>query len=130
MLLLAGLLGAVAVLLGAFAAHGLRSRLTPDQLAVFETGVRYQMFHALALGLCALLGRTGARLRVAPWCFLAGTVLFSGSLYALALDAARWLGAVTPFGGVAFVAGWLALGLGGRHDAVRPDDLRGQSSLP
>jgi uncharacterized membrane protein YgdD (TMEM256/DUF423 family) len=114
-LLLAGLLGALAVLLGAFAAHGLRAHLAADRLDVFETGVRYHMYHALALGLCGLLGRTGARLRFAPWCFLAGIALFCGSLYALALDAGRWLGAVTPFGGIALVAGWLALGFEARR---------------
>ncbi len=108
---LAGVSGAVSVAAGAFGAHALKSRLAPDLLAVFETGARYQMYHALALGLAAwAAGRLGGAAPVwAGWLFVAGTVLFSGSLYALALSGVRALGAVTPFGGVAFVAGWLAL---------------------
>src|SRR5439155_24204123 len=93
--------GATAVLLGAFAAHGLKQSLLPEQLAVFETGVRYQIYHALALGLCWLCARGGAPARVAAWCFLAGIVLFSGSLYLLALTDAKWLAAITPAGGLA-----------------------------
>lgn len=106
---LAGFLG---VGIGAFGAHGLRSRLSPEMLAVFETAVRYQMYHALALLLtAAAIGRLGdARwLVVAGWCFAAGIVLFSGSLYALALTGASVLGAVTPLGGVAFLIGWACL---------------------
>lgn len=105
----------VAVAAGAFGAHALRARLTPDLLAVFETGVRYQMYHALALFAVAwVAGRwpDAAALSWAGWLFLAGTVLFSGSLYVLALTGMRWLGAVTPFGGVAFLAGWAALAWG------------------
>jgi uncharacterized membrane protein YgdD (TMEM256/DUF423 family) len=111
-------LGAVSALLavgaGAFGAHWLRARLTPDLLAVFETGVRYQMYHALAL-LCVAWAVTRwpvAPVRAAGWLFVAGTVVFSGSLYALALSGVRGLGAVTPLGGLAFLAGWLALAVG------------------
>lgn len=93
------------VALGAFGAHALKSRLTPEMLAVFETGVRYQAYHALAILLVAAL-RGPDR---AAWCFLGGVVLFSGSLYALALSGVRWLGAVTPFGGLSFLAGWALL---------------------
>lgn len=101
----------MAVALGAFGAHGLRAVVTPEMLAVFETGVRYQMYHALALvalGLAfsRLEGRTAA---AAAWLFVAGTVLFSGSLYILTLTGTRWWGAVTPLGGVAFLAGWALL---------------------
>ncbi len=105
-----GVLGAVSgfcgVALGAFGAHALRERLSPELLAVFETAVRYQMFHALALLGVALLA---PRASVAGWLFVAGTVLFSGSLYGLALSGSRWLGAVTPVGGLCFLAGWAAL---------------------
>jgi uncharacterized membrane protein YgdD (TMEM256/DUF423 family) len=101
----------IAVGAGAFGAHGLRSRITPDLLAVFETAARYQMYHALALLAVAWAatrwpGPWPAR---AGWLFVAGTVLFSGSLYILALSGVRWLGAVTPLGGVAFLAGWACL---------------------
>jgi len=102
--------GFVAVAAGAFGAHALRARLSPELLAVFETGARYQMYHALALLAVAwMLGRWPAR---AGWLFLAGTVLFSGSLYLLALTGIRWLGAITPLGGLAFLAGWICLALG------------------
>jgi uncharacterized membrane protein YgdD (TMEM256/DUF423 family) len=104
--------GAMAVALGAFGAHGLRARLAADLLATFETGVRYQMYHALALFIAAwtITHWPDARLPVvAGWLFVAGTVLFSFSLYALSLSGLRWLGAITPLGGVAFIAGWLCL---------------------
>ena len=102
---------AVAVAAGAFGAHALRARLTPASLAVFETGARYQMYHALALFAVAwALSRWPGQLPVwAGWLFVAGTVLFSGSLYILALTGTRWWGAVTPLGGVAFLAGWICL---------------------
>jgi uncharacterized membrane protein YgdD (TMEM256/DUF423 family) len=105
---IAALLG---VALGAFGAHALRDRLTPDLLATYETGVRYHFYHALALFAAAYAGaRWPAGLAgLAGWLFLAGLVLFSGSLYALALTGVRWLGAITPLGGVAFLAGWAAL---------------------
>jgi uncharacterized membrane protein YgdD (TMEM256/DUF423 family) len=101
----------VAVGAGAFGAHALRARLTPELLAVFETGARYQMYHALGLLAAAWATREwpGTAARAAGWLFLAGTVIFSGSLYLLALTGVTWLGAVTPLGGVAFLAGWLAL---------------------
>lgn len=101
----------VSVAAGAFGAHALRSRLAPDLLAAFETGARYQMFHALGLVAAAWASARfpGAPAAAAGWLFAAGTVLFSGSLYLLALTGTRWLGAVTPLGGVAFLAGWACL---------------------
>ena len=101
----------VSVAAGAFGAHALKERLAPDLLAVFETGARYEMYHALGLvaaGWAASRWPGGAAAG-AGWLFLAGTVLFSGSLYALALSGVRALGAVTPFGGLAFLAGWALL---------------------
>ncbi len=111
---LGALSGLVAVAAGAFGAHALRDRLAPDMLAVFETGARYQMYHALALLAVAwAAGRwPGPAPVAAGWLFVAGTVVFSGSLYLLALTGARWLGAVTPLGGLAFIAGWAALAWG------------------
>jgi uncharacterized membrane protein YgdD (TMEM256/DUF423 family) len=113
------LIGAVAAFLavglGAFGAHGLRGRLSPEMLSVFETGVRYQMYHALALVLTALLmttGRmTGRLVSSAGWLFTAGIAVFSGSLYLLALTGVTILGAITPLGGLAFLAGWACLAL-------------------
>jgi uncharacterized membrane protein YgdD (TMEM256/DUF423 family) len=111
-LLMGSLLGALGVALGAFGAHGLRARVAPDLLATFETGVRYHVYHALALlavGLWLAQSGKGGLVAAAGWLFLAGIILFSGSLYLLALTGTRWLGAVTPLGGVAFIAGWLCL---------------------
>jgi uncharacterized membrane protein YgdD (TMEM256/DUF423 family) len=113
---LGALSGFVAVAAGAFGAHALRARLDPGALAVFETGARYQMYHALGL---LAVGWAAARwpgpwAGRAGWLFVAGTLLFSGSLYALALSGVRWLGAVTPLGGVAFLAGWICLALAAR----------------
>jgi uncharacterized membrane protein YgdD (TMEM256/DUF423 family) len=102
-------LGAIAVAAGAFGAHGLRSRLSPADLDTFETAARYQMYHALALVAVALLQFRGIVARAAGWLFLAGVVLFSGSLYALTLGGLRWMGAITPLGGVALIAGWVFL---------------------
>ena len=113
-----GALGALAVLFGAFGAHWLRTRVPPESLDVFETGVRYHVYHTLAMGLCAALAPAGRVPRTAPWCFLGGIVLFSGSLYLLVLTGQRWLGAVTPVGGVLFVAGWIALALTARRDTT------------
>src|SRR3954467_13752491 len=110
--LLVGALAAfVGVALGAFGAHGLRSRLSPEMLAVFETGVRYQMYHALALLLVAAVMPTmgGWLVVTAGWSFTAGIVLFSGSLYLLALTGVTILGAITPLGGLAFLVGWACL---------------------
>ncbi|MGH7581481.1 MAG: DUF423 domain-containing protein [Gemmatimonadales bacterium] len=100
---------------GAFGAHALRARLTPELLAAFETGARYQMYHALGLlaAAWAVARWPGPWPVRAGWLFLAGTVLFSGSLYALALSGVRWLGAITPLGGVAFLAGWACLAIAG-----------------
>jgi uncharacterized membrane protein YgdD (TMEM256/DUF423 family) len=111
--LLGGLSGMIAVAAGAFGAHSLRDHLPADLLAIFETGARYQMYHALALLLTAWAATRwpGSLTLVAGWLFVAGTLIFSGSLYALSLSGARWLGAVTPLGGVAFIAGWLCLAL-------------------
>ena len=112
--MLAGALaGLVGVAFGAFGAHGLRGRLSPEMLAVFETGVRYQMYHALALMLTSVAaGRAGGRaIAAAGWLFAAGIVLFSGSLYLLAVTGITGLGAVTPIGGVAFVLGWACLAI-------------------
>lgn len=108
---LGALSGFIAVGAGAFGAHALKARLAPDLLAVFETGARYQMFHALALLAAgwATVRYPGAAASLAGWLFVAGTVLFSGSLYAMAFTGVRGLGAVTPVGGVAFLGGWLAL---------------------
>jgi uncharacterized membrane protein YgdD (TMEM256/DUF423 family) len=107
----------IAVAAGAFGAHGLRARLTPELLAVFETGARYQMYHAVGLLAAAWAASRwpGGLVGWAGWLFVAGTVLFSGSLYALALTGVRWLGAITPLGGVAFLAGWLCLALAARR---------------
>jgi uncharacterized membrane protein YgdD (TMEM256/DUF423 family) len=104
------------VLAGAFGAHALRARLTPEHLAVFETGARYQIYHALGLLAVAWAATRwpGALTLWAGWLFVAGTVLFSGSLYALALTGTRWWGAITPLGGIAFLAGWLCLALAAR----------------
>ena len=106
---------ALAVALGAFGAHALKSRLAPDMLAIWQTGVTYHAWHALALlalGLLMLHAPDTGPLRIAAWLFVAGIVLFAGSLYALALGAPRAVGAVTPLGGVAFIAGWIALAVG------------------
>jgi uncharacterized membrane protein YgdD (TMEM256/DUF423 family) len=105
----------IAVALGAFGAHGLRSRLTPDLLAIFETGVRYHMYHALALvgvSVAVAQWRESIWPAAAGWLFVAGIVVFSGSLYLLALSGQRWLGAITPLGGVAFLLGWMTLAIG------------------
>ncbi len=103
--------GAIGVLLGAFGAHGLKSRVDADLLAVFETGVRYHIYHALALLAVgwAATRWPGAWVSASGWLFLVGIVVFCGSLYVMTLTGARWLGAVTPLGGVAFISGWIAL---------------------
>jgi uncharacterized membrane protein YgdD (TMEM256/DUF423 family) len=101
----------LAVALGAFGAHGLRGRLSPEMLAIFQTGVQYQMYHALALLATGLMMArvSGWLIQTAGWCFAAGMVMFSGSLYALALTGVTILGAITPIGGLAFLAGWACL---------------------
>lgn len=111
---LAAVFGGLAVAFGAFGAHLLQSRLAPDRLAIFETGVRYQMYHAIALAIVAFVLQAGGRATLATyagWAFVAGIVIFSGSLYALVLTGVRAWGAVTPIGGLAFLAGWLLLAL-------------------
>jgi uncharacterized membrane protein YgdD (TMEM256/DUF423 family) len=112
---IAGINGALAVASGAFAAHGLQDRIDAHALGVFETGARYHMYHALAIGLSALAMR-GAASQTAQYAamfFLGGIVLFSGSLYALALSGARAFAIATPFGGVAFLIGWVLLAYAG-----------------
>lgn len=110
-------LGAVfallAVAFGAFAAHSLKGHLSADDLSVFETGARYQMYHALALLAVAYASyRWGGGLTsVAGWLFVAGIILFSGSLYALAISGVKLLGAITPLGGLCFLAGWVCLAI-------------------
>lgn len=109
--------GGLAVAAGAFGAHALKARLPPDLLAVFQTGAQYQLAHALALLASGWMvyRAPGAAAAASGWLFLAGSVLFSGSLYALALSGVRALGAVTPLGGVAFLAGWGALAWAALH---------------
>ncbi|MSP15292.1 MAG: DUF423 domain-containing protein [Myxococcales bacterium] len=107
---LAALLAFLAVAAGAFGAHALAKRLSPELRAVFETAARYQMFHALGLFAVAWLAQCGApRAGLAATLMVAGTVIFSGSLYLLALTNARWLGAITPLGGVCLLAAWLVV---------------------
>ena len=112
-LLVGALAGVMGVALGAFGAHGLRGRLSPEMLGVFETAVRYHIYHALALVLTAsLMGRIEGRSIVAAgWFFTAGIVLFSGSLYMLAATGITLLGAITPLGGLAFLIGWACLAI-------------------
>ncbi|WP_293373458.1 DUF423 domain-containing protein [Nevskia sp.] len=111
MVLLGALYGFIGVAFGAFGAHALRSRLTPELLAVWRTGVEYQFWHALALIAVGLLATTrpGPLANAAGWCFAIGVLLFSGSLYALTLSGVRVLGAVTPVGGLLFLIGWALL---------------------
>jgi len=101
----------VGVVLGAFGAHALKSRLSTDMFNIFEVGVRYQMYHALALLAVAWAASRwpGTLVNASGWLFLAGIVIFSGSLYILSTTGVRWLGAITPIGGLAFLAGWLCL---------------------
>lgn len=109
------MLGAAGVVLGALGAHALADRLPPERLAIWDTAVRYQLVHAVLLVLIGLAGDTrlgrerAPALRVAGWALVAGILMFSGSLYWLLLDGPAWLGPVTPVGGIALLAGWLAL---------------------
>lgn len=105
---LGALMGALAVVLGAFGAHALKTRLAPDELAWWGTAVQYHGAHALALVLFGVSTERGRSGGVAGALFTLGIVLFSGSLYAMALGAPRWFGAITPVGGAAFISGWLA----------------------
>ncbi|HCS66141.1 MAG TPA: DUF423 domain-containing protein [Cellvibrio sp.] len=111
-LIIAALSGFFAVIVGAFAAHGLKKMLAPEMIEVVKTGVQYQMYHALVLLLVGLwLSHKPdiSGLKAGGLAFILGTLLFSGSLYALALGAPRWLGPVTPLGGLCFLLGWLFL---------------------
>ena len=110
-LLLGAVFGATGVIAGAFGAHALRTRIGPDELAIFETAARYQMYHAIALVALARWLDQGVRPAIewAARLFGLGVVIFSGTLYALALSGASWLGAITPVGGLLLILGWLAL---------------------
>lgn len=110
--ILGALFSGLGVALGAFGAHGLKERLTSDALSTYETAVRYQMYHALALLAVAYAAQRwpdSNLVAIAGWLFVAGIVLFSGSLYLLSITDVRWLGAIAPLGGAAFIAGWLCL---------------------
>lgn len=108
---IAGILGATGVAAGAFGAHALRERLDPDLLRVWNTAAEYHLLHAVALlGVAWLAQRSpGTATSVAGWALIVGVVLFSGSLYTMALSGVRWLGAITPLGGLAFIIGWVAI---------------------
>lgn len=112
-IMIGALSGAIAVAAGAFGAHALRARLEPRMLEVFETAARYQMYHALALFAVAWAASRwpGSLVNASGWLFIAGTVFFSGSLYAMAFTGVRALGAITPLGGVCFIAGWVCLAI-------------------
>jgi uncharacterized membrane protein YgdD (TMEM256/DUF423 family) len=115
--ILGGLAGALGVMTGAFGAHALRTRLTPEMRAVYETGVQYHLIHAVAILAAAWAAARwpGSSASIAGWCFLVGIALFSGSLYGLSLSGLRLLGAITPLGGAAFIAGWLLLAWAARQ---------------
>lgn len=102
------------VLLGAFGAHGLKTRVDPEMLAIFETGVRYHLVHGLAVLAVAWAASrwSNTLISMAGWLFVVGILLFSGSLYVLSVTGVRWLGAVTPIGGLCFTVGWLMLTVG------------------
>jgi len=112
---LGSILGAAGVAIGAFGAHGLKSRVGPELLAIFETGARYHLLHALAILAAAWAADRwpGSWPVAAGWLFVAGILVFSGSLYAMVLTGQRWLGAITPIGGACFIAGWIALAVAG-----------------
>lgn len=112
LLALGSLLAFLAVGAGAFAAHGLRARLAPEMLAIFETAARYQMYHALGVLVVAWYLPRWPSVAAAGWLFIVGVLVFSGSLYLLALTGQRWLGALTPIGGLCFLAGWAVLAWG------------------
>ena len=111
-IILAGINGFLAVSIGAFAAHMLRDRLSPELLNTFQTGVQYHMYHALSLfgiGLLMLNFPSSTLLRISAYLMMAGIVLFSGSLYLLSITGTRWLGAITPLGGLCFLAAWMLI---------------------
>ena len=111
LLVLGALNGALAVILGAFGAHGLKSRVDESMLAVWSTASEYHFYHALAMLLCGLLAKAfgASGMVTAGWVLFAGTLVFSGSLYVLVLSGQKWLGAITPLGGTALIIGWLML---------------------
>lgn len=112
----AAIMAFLAVACGAFGAHGLKSRVTEDMLETFQTGIQYQFYHALGLMVVAVmmqLFEPGALLKVSGYLFIGGILVFSGSLYGLVLTGVKWLGAITPIGGLAFLAGWLCLVVSG-----------------
>ena len=115
---IAAFLGALSVILGAFGAHSLKQILFPENLQIFETGVRYQFYHVFALIVVAVLFKEygGTKLKWAGYCFITGIILFSGSLYALCFIkqnnlTMQWVGAITPAGGIAFISGWILTGM-------------------
>lgn len=121
-LALGGTSAFLAVVFGAFGAHALRARLTPEMMAVYHTGSQYHFYHALGLLLVAVLLMHVPEMglfRVAGWLMVLGTVLFSGTLYLLAITGVRWLGAITPLGGLAFLAAWALVALGALRIPVR-----------
>ncbi|MEB3212771.1 MAG: DUF423 domain-containing protein [Leptolyngbyaceae bacterium] len=124
-LVLGAIAGGLAVALGAFASHALKSRLLERSLAIFETGVRYQMYHALALLLVGMMLSLQAKpslwLNLSGIGFLSGMLIFSGSLYALALFGIKWMGAITPIGGVAFLFGWGCLAIAAFNIQLSPN---------
>lgn len=116
-MMMAAIFAGLSVVLGAFGSHALKDKLSERYLEIFETGTRYEMYHSLALLLVALLlmvlGETQPFLVAAGFAFIAGIVIFSGSLYALSLSGISWLGAITPLGGLAFIIGWVCLAVEG-----------------
>ncbi len=109
---LGAILAGLSVMAGAFGAHALKGRIELDLLAIFETATRYQIYHALGLIVVGLIREPSFLITIAGWLFLGGILIFSGSLYLLSLTNIRWLGAITPIGGVAFIAGWTCLAIG------------------
>lgn len=121
-IIIAAISGFLAVIIGAFAAHGLKKILAPDMIEIVKTGVQYQMYHALALMVVAFLlmqKPASVGLKAGGWAFILGSLMFSGSLYALAMGAPRWLGPVTPLGGLCFLVGWVLLAIAGWR--MKPD---------
>ena len=113
-LILGSINAMLAVILGAFGAHGLKGRLTEDLLAIYQTGVQYHFYHSLGLLLIGVIAWQlpgSVWLKWSAWIMLAGIILFSGSLYVLALTNVRWLGIITPIGGIAFIVSWLLLAM-------------------
>ena len=112
--ILGAALAGLSVVAGAFGARALKSKLTPELLTIFETAARYQMYHALGLIMVAVVNEGSILITIAGWLFLGGIIIFSGSLYILSLTGIRWLGAITPIGGLAFIIGWACLAIGFR----------------